>query len=50
MEESIKKKKKEKHFLWPQHETQQKFENEINKPDVFWKQVLWTDEVKPDRL
>lgn len=38
-----------KTFLCPHHKLQHlKFSNEQNlyKPDTFWKQVLWTDEVK----
>lgn len=37
-----------KPFLRPHHKIQrQKFAKEhLNKPDAFWKQVLWTDEVK----
>ena len=37
-----------KPFLRPSHKIQRlKFANEhLNKPDAFWKQVLWTDEIK----
>jgi len=37
-----------KPFLCPHHKIQcQKFAKEhLNEPDAFWKQVLWTDEVK----
>ena len=37
-----------KHLLRPHHKNQRfKFANKhIDKPDAFWKQVLWTDEVK----